>query len=165
MYSLFEFDDEAQIALFNPINDGVMGGVSQSALVLSDDKTATFLGSVSLENNGGFASIRASLDCADLSDYNGIVLRLRGDGKRYKLRLTNSAVFDTVVYESTFVSPKEYWSVVRIPFSSLKPKWRGKLIEGAPEFDKKRVSGLGLMISEKQAGEFVLRLDWIRTYR
>jgi len=42
------------------VNDGVMGGVSQSGL-RHDPQGMIFEGQVSLENNGGFASMRSPL--------------------------------------------------------------------------------------------------------
>jgi NADH dehydrogenase [ubiquinone] 1 alpha subcomplex assembly factor 1 len=163
-YSLFEFANPAEISLFNPIDDRVMGGVSSSGLAATDDNTATFRGVVSLENNGGFASIRAPLECPDLSNGKGIALRALGDGKRYKLRLMNSSSFNSLVYESSFVTSPGHWKEFELPFSSFIAAWRGKPVENAPEFDKNQICALGLMISEKQSGEFSLCLDWIRVY-
>jgi hypothetical protein len=40
------------------INDVVMGGVSSSHVVISENGAALFQGEVSLENYGGFASMR-----------------------------------------------------------------------------------------------------------
>lgn len=80
---LIEFSDESDRSLFLPIDDRVMGGVSSSALVEDPDGGAVFKGIVSLENNGGFASVRASLGTRDLSKGKGVLLRALGDGKRY----------------------------------------------------------------------------------
>ncbi len=162
--SLFEFKNKDEISMFHPIDDRVMGGVSRSALVASEDQTATFTGVVSLENNGGFASIRAELRQSDFSNGRRVVLRVRGDGKRYKLRLANSKSFDTVVYESSFLSSIRSWEEIELLFSSFKPMWRGKAVDDAPEFDSAEVFSLGIMIAEKQAGEFNLGLEWIRVY-
>ena len=41
------------------VNDGVMGGRSYGNLTRSGDSEALFSGNLSLENNGGFSSIRA----------------------------------------------------------------------------------------------------------
>ncbi len=40
------------------VNDGVMGGVSEAKFKISDKKTMEFFGTLSLANNGGFASVR-----------------------------------------------------------------------------------------------------------
>ena len=44
------------------VNDGVMGGISQSNIYLNEANNIIFAGNVSLENNGGFASIRRGFD-------------------------------------------------------------------------------------------------------
>ena len=56
--SLFEFD-RAVAGEWIIVNDGVMGGLSSSRFTDSDSSFATFNGELSLENNGGFASVRA----------------------------------------------------------------------------------------------------------
>ena len=42
------------------VNDGVMGGVSDGRFRITADQTMEFFGTLSLENNGGFASVRSS---------------------------------------------------------------------------------------------------------
>ena len=55
------------------VNDNVMGGVSTSAVKISNDQL-NFKGNISFDNNGGFASARMEDDARDLSDYQGILL-------------------------------------------------------------------------------------------
>jgi len=70
------------------VNDNVMGGISRSSFRMLDEGYAVFSGIVSLENNGGFASVRAqSRQPADLSTFKGLSVRVLGDGKTYCLRL------------------------------------------------------------------------------
>jgi len=69
------------------ITDTVMGGVSIAELEFSPEGLLTFSGRVSLENNGGFASVRTQSAQIDLSAYKGLLLKVRGDGKRYSLNL------------------------------------------------------------------------------
>jgi NADH dehydrogenase [ubiquinone] 1 alpha subcomplex assembly factor 1 len=66
------------------INDGVMGGVSKSGL-RQDVHGLFFEGVVSLENNGGFASMRSSVRFPQGTQV--LELLAKGDGKRYKLVL------------------------------------------------------------------------------
>ena len=63
--SLFEFKQQSAIDYFSAIDDWIMGGVSNSSIVASESGTLTFSGIVSLENNSGFALIRASLNSSD----------------------------------------------------------------------------------------------------
>ena len=55
------------------VNDNVMGGVSTSAVKISNDQL-NFKGNISFDNNGGFASARMDDDARDLSDYQGLLV-------------------------------------------------------------------------------------------
>lgn len=57
---IHRFETPVSTQLWQAINDGVMGGVSVSRLRFDSTGYAVFEGVVSLENNGGFASVRAS---------------------------------------------------------------------------------------------------------
>jgi NADH dehydrogenase [ubiquinone] 1 alpha subcomplex assembly factor 1 len=160
--SIFEFESQAEIDSFFSIDDRVMGGVSVSCVSLAADSIASFRGMVSLDNNGGFASVRAALNSPNLADASALKLRIKGDGKSYKLRLFNSATFDSVAYEQSFRPLAGIWQEVSLPFASFTAVWRGRSVTNSPKFQKHQVCALGLMISEKQTGEFELLIDWIR---
>lgn len=70
-----------------------MGGVSESSLRLVPGKdgesSAIFSGEVKTSNSGGFVSIRTRnmSPPLDLSAYNAIRLRVKGDGNRYKFSM------------------------------------------------------------------------------
>lgn len=74
------------------VNDGVMGGLSSSKVNVQDDKVI-FSGTVSLENNGGFASLRSPVREYDFSKYSGVELRIKGDGKRYSISMKETTYF------------------------------------------------------------------------
>ena len=82
------------------VNDGVMGGVSQSAL-RQDTQGMYFEGLVSLENNGGFASMRSLIQFPQGTQ--GIELLAKGDGKQYKLIL-RTALAPRVNYAADFIA-------------------------------------------------------------
>jgi monofunctional biosynthetic peptidoglycan transglycosylase len=130
-----------QESSWQAINDGVMGGLSQSQLSGTSAGTAVFMGVVSLENNGGFASVRMSLDEADLSEYDGLALRVLGDGKRYRLRLRSEDRSDAVAYQATFDTAGDVWQVVEIPFASFLPTYRGRTPRDAPPLDISKIGG------------------------
>ena len=57
--SLFEFKTTQEFESWRIVNDGVMGGLSDSQIEWNEEKgTLSFSGNVSLENYGGFASTR-----------------------------------------------------------------------------------------------------------
>ena len=55
--TLFDFAKPDAAQAWQPVNDGVMGGVSDGRFRITDRGTMEFLGTLSLENNGGFASV------------------------------------------------------------------------------------------------------------
>jgi monofunctional biosynthetic peptidoglycan transglycosylase len=148
-----------QSATWRAVNDGVMGGLSQSLLRATDDGTVVFMGVVSLENNGGFASVRTSLDETDLSEYAGLAVRVFGDGKRYRLRLRTDDRFDGIAYQATFETTGDVWQLVEIPFVSFVPTYRGRTVRDAPLLDTTKIHQIGFMIADKQKGPFRLEIE------
>jgi len=147
---------------WRPINDGVMGGLSRSLLKITPAGTGLFEGEVSLANNGGFASVRARLGPVDLSGYQSLAARVRGDGKRYRLRLHTGAGVDGIAYQADFDTEAGEWQEIVLPFSSFEPTFRGRRLTDVEPLDTGNVQQIGLMIADKQAGAFRLELDWIR---
>ncbi len=84
--TIFDFDAEADQEACRPIDDVVVGGVSASQFNVAPEGLGAFEGVLSLER-GGFASVRSRPAQVDLSAYDGLELRVRGDGKRYRLRM------------------------------------------------------------------------------
>ena len=145
------------------VNDGVMGGVSQSRVRRASEETAVFEGTLSLENNGGFASVRALVGTLDLSSEAGLEIRVRGDGRRYQLRLRTEDRFDGAAYRAEF-QPGEDWQTIRIPFDAFEPVFRGRILKDAPPLDTENIEQLGIMLADKRAGPFALEIRWIGAY-
>jgi NADH dehydrogenase [ubiquinone] 1 alpha subcomplex assembly factor 1 len=145
------------------IDDAVMGGVSSSEMVV-ENGVASFRGTVSFDNNGGFASVRSLAQVRDLSAFDGLILRVRGDGKRYGFRIRTSASFDGVSYQSNLEPPAGEWAEITIPFSDFVPVWRGRPVADHPPLDPARVTTFGLIVSRQQ-GPFRIDIANIRGYR
>ncbi len=146
------------------IDDPVMGGRSRSRMSITGD-VGVFEGVVSLENNGGFASLRSQPAEHDLRGFDGIILRLRGDGKTYGVRLRTDPRFDGVSYQAKVATEAGRWAEVRLSFETFVPVFRGRQVGGYPAFDPGAIKTFGLMISDKQEGAFRLEIDWIKAYR
>lgn len=86
--ALVDLDADA-VAAWTTVNDPVMGGSSTSKITFGGDGLV-FSGSISLENNGGFASARSPQD-PDIgrkaSGAKSLRVRARGDGKTYLLKV------------------------------------------------------------------------------
>lgn len=146
------------------VNDDVMGGRSSSVLKITDEQTLFFSGYVSLENNGGFASIRVRLETLDLSEYDGVVLRVRGDGRRYQLRFRTSGSFDGLAYRAEFDTREGEWLEIRLPFETFEPSFRGKVPPQADPLDTSQIRQLGFLIGDKREGKFELEVAWVKAY-
>jgi NADH dehydrogenase [ubiquinone] 1 alpha subcomplex assembly factor 1 len=152
------FDSAAALAPWQPVNDGVMGGRSHSRLRMSDEGHAVFEGVVSLENGGGFASIRATTSALAAPGIVGYRITVRGDGKRYKFNLRTEATFDGVNYQAEFFSPMSEWATLDMPLAAFVPSYRGRVVLDAPALDPATVRQVGWMIAARQAGPFQLSI-------
>jgi monofunctional biosynthetic peptidoglycan transglycosylase len=126
-----------------------------------ESQTLTFSGNVSLENNGGFASTRTDWTGYDLSGYDGILMRVRGDGNVYRLRTRTERTGAEVAYTSIFKTEVDTWQEVYIPFAEMIPTFRGFFVEAAGPLDPSSIRSFGLMVADKQQGQFYLEVDWI----
>ena len=161
LHILLDFDGAADAGLFSPIDDAVMGGVSSSRLAIRDPGIAEFSGRVSLENNGGFASVRTRSREWGTAGAREFVLRVRGDGKRYRFNLRTPDGPSAFRYEAPLGVPAGEWSEVSIPIGDFTGKAFGRRVPLVGPPDPARIRTLGFMISDKQAGPFRLEIDWI----
>ena len=160
---VIEAFEEGAVALrWQIVNDGVMGGLSRSGLDRIDGETVRFSGQLSLENNGGFASVRGSGRMPDLTGTRAIVLRVKGDGRTYQLRLRMANGWRAPDYRAEFNTQPGQWQVHVLPFSSFVAGWRGQSIRNAPPIDPAKILEVGMLLGDKNPGEFVLDIDWIK---
>lgn len=147
------------------VNDDVMGGLSQGSIRISDDGVLVFSGRLSLENNGGFSSVRSGSVPQDLSGATGLKLRVRGDGRTYQLRLTTDLRVNQrrIAFMAPITTTEGRWTEVQVPFSSLQGTWRGEVVPRAV-FDPAKVDGVGFQLSDQRDGPFSLEVDWIKRY-
>ena len=127
-----------------------MGGRSRGGPEV-EQGVLTFSGVLSLENNGGFSSVRTVGRDFDFSDATAVVLRVRGDGRRYQLRLATDARFRgiTVSYGGEFATEAGQWTEVRVLLADLRPSAHGFALQGPP-LDASRIRELGLLIDAQE---------------
>ncbi|GMP74237.1 hypothetical protein CsSME_00031707 [Camellia sinensis var. sinensis] len=177
----FEGNSSRDLA-WGALDDVVMGGVSESTFQIdptggeNGGPSGLFKGVVSTANNGGFTSIRTKNFSVpeNLSPYDGLELRIKGDGRRYKLIIRTSRDWDTVGYTSSFDTVEGQWQSVRVPFTSLRPVFRARTVSDAPPFDSSSIISLQLMFSKFEydgklnptfkEGAFQLPVSSIRAY-
>jgi monofunctional biosynthetic peptidoglycan transglycosylase len=161
---LYDFSNPQATVGWTAVNDVVMGGISSGGMGTTEHGTALFAGRVSLENNGGFASVRSRLRRCDLGAYSGVTMRFCGDGRRYKLDLKTDSPLDGILYRTPFETSKGEWQTRYFPFSKFKASFRGRRFAEAPPLDPARITSIGVLISDKQAGQFRLEIAWIAAF-
>lgn len=156
------------------VDDVVMGGASQSQIKITEGG-AIFSGIVSTANSGGFASVRTrNFDPPlNLSQYEGIELRIKGDGQRYKFLVRTESKWDGVGFSSSIDTEAERWITVRIPFSQFIAGFRSKSIAGV-SLDSSQIHAFQLMLSKFEydgalnprfkTGSFQLQIESIDAY-
>lgn len=159
---LFDFSLPDAAAQWSAIDDRVMGGVSRSRLQQDPAGHAVFEGVVSLEQNGGFASVRSRPGALAAPGAAAYVLEVAGDGKRYKLSLRMDDAFDSVTHQADFAPEAGRWTTVRLEMTRFRATFRGRPVRDAPPLDPGQVRQLGLLIADKQAGPFELAVRSIR---
>ncbi len=147
------------------VNDGVMGGLSKGVLKFTEDGVMKFSGMLSLENNGGFSSLRSGDVDLDLSNDLGLLLKVKGDGRTYQARLTTDETYRgmEMSFSAEFQTTKGKWTQIKVPFSAFKGSWRGRDLSDR-RFDPSKIHRIGLLLGDKQSGPFELEVDYIRTY-
>lgn len=163
---IFDFKNPDSCKVWQAVNDTVMGGVSNSSLQPGGAGTALFKGMVSLKNNGGFctASSRDNKKY-DLSSFKGIGVRLKGDGKKYMLTLKTDDKFNGYAYQFPFVTQKDQWMTVTVPFKDFFARFRGEPVPNAPPVKTTDITSFGFLIADKQEGPFVLEIEWIKAVK
>ena len=160
--NLFRIDfNTVEDAKWYPVNDNVMGGISRGNFSLTENRTGEFLGQLSMQNNGGFSSIRTSIDNGRLAGSAGVDLRVRGDGREYTLLAAPSNMRGS--WQQKFIAP-EQWQTIRIPFATMELSVRGMKRPFAPSITGNDIGMLGFLIADKQTRPFRMEIDWIQSY-
>lgn len=155
---LFNFSTEATIRAWQVVNDGVMGGLSSSTIKLSPEGHGVFKGHVSLANNGGFASVRHNGTYQNVNDVNWIVLRVKGDQKKYQFRL-KATTSQRQSYVQDFETNGE-WQTIRLKITDFYPQFRGQRLN-MPNFDFDEINEMAFLIANKKEEDFTLLIDHI----
>lgn len=158
---LFQFDQAENSNGWQSVNDGVMGGRSDGRFKINTEQNLEFFGTLSLENNGGFASVRARAKIRGLKRSDSLVLRVRGDGRQYNFNLYSQSNLGGYSYRQPFKTKKNEWVEVELPLSKFVATWRGNKFPNEV-LDLGSVAGLGILLGDKKPGAFKLEVDWIK---
>jgi monofunctional biosynthetic peptidoglycan transglycosylase len=146
-----------------PANDGLMGGVSQSRLAEEHDRVGIFLGQLSLEHQGGFASVRSPEFRISPPFTHGLRLHVRGDGHIYTACLHTPGLQPGTSYRCRFQPPAYEWQTIDLPFEDFVLMRFGQRV-GVMPVNPERIRSLSLMIADRQEGAFALEIGSIVAY-
>jgi NADH dehydrogenase [ubiquinone] 1 alpha subcomplex assembly factor 1 len=162
---LFDFTAAAAAKDWQAVNDGVMGGVSEGQFKITDQMTLEFSGTLSLENNGGFASVRTKAKTLDLKKGDTIIAKVRGDGREYTMNLYLNKSQIAFSYRAAVQTKKDEWIEIKLPLDKFEATSFGRAFKDAGAVDPKEINALGFMLGDKKAGAFKMEVEWIKVLR
>ena len=155
---IFDFDMNSDLRDWIIVDDVVMGGRSLGSFKLNEDGYGAFEGSISLENNGGFSSVRYRFNKINVERYSKAVIRLKGDGKKYQFRVKDkSANYYSYI---TYFQTSGEWQEIEIPLNEMYPSFRGRKLD-LPNFAHDHIEEITFLIANKKTEEFKLLIDKI----
>lgn len=157
---LYDFQNLEQRNSWFPLNDNVMGGISTGKCSFSKQNTLVFSGKLSLENRGGFASIRSLTTGMNLKDATKFKLKVKGDGRFYNFNISSSNFIADPGFQAGFQTKKNTWQEIEIALKEFSPAFGSRSSKN--ELDMSTIKIMGLILSDKQAGPFHIEVDWIK---
>jgi len=157
-FVLVDFNPESNLENWYIVDDVVMGGRSNSSFELNEQGHAVFSGNVSLDNNGGFSSLRHVSQKLEMGSYRTIAIRLKGDGLRYQFRVKSGRTerHSYVYYFDTSGS----WQWIEIELSEMYPTWRGRRLN-YPNYHAQTLEEIGILIGNSKSEAFKVEIDKI----
>jgi hypothetical protein len=154
--TIFDFNSNSDISNWTTVDDVVMGGRSQGNFKINGAGHGEFYGTISLDNNGGFSSLRHRFSSMEIKDFKEVVLRVKGDGKKYQFRVKdNSSNYHSfiAVFETNGA-----WQTIKIKLSEMYPTFRGRALS-IGNLSSDSIEELTFLIGNKKAESFKLEID------
>ena len=155
---IFDFNHNADISDWKIVDDVVMGGRSNGKFNIDSDGNGVFSGDVSLENNGGFSSVRYQFEKINTTRDSKVIIRLKGDGKEYQFRIKNNR--NTYYSYITSFKTSGNWETIVFNLKDLYPSFRGQTMN-IPNFAGNSIEEIVFLIGNKKNESFNLILDKI----
>ena len=159
---VFSFGDQAEVRRWRTVLDGVMGGRSTGSIDAGNGHVV-FSGATSLENNGGFSSMRAAVPDGTFAGADAVRLVVKGDGRDYKLGVSTSRNMGAGGYWQSFPTTAGTWTEVIVPISDLDRQFMGQRLDGRARPED--IKGVQIYIYDKKAGPFRLEIDSIEAVK
>jgi monofunctional biosynthetic peptidoglycan transglycosylase len=144
------------------LSDNIMGGITKSKIEYTIN-SVILSGNISLDNYGGFSSIKTKYKRVDLSKYIGIKIKFKSTNQKFAFTLEDNQNWTQPNYKCEF-SPKkdDTWEEVIIYFKDFQ-----EIVIGEPTgnmMESKSLNNIvrmGIMTYEKKEGHFSLEVDYI----
>lgn len=152
---IFDFNLNSDISNWTIVDDVLMGGRSNGNFKINSAGHAEFYGTVSLENNGGFSSLRHRFFSMEVKNFKEVVLRVKGDGKKYQFRVKdNSSNYHSFI--ASFET-NGTWQTIKIQLSDMYPAFRGRELS-IGNFSSETMEEIAFLIGNKTAENFTLEI-------
>lgn len=159
--TIASFENPSDLRNWGVVNDSVMGGISTSRFEQTADGNLLFQGVLSLENNGGFVSIRSRPGSFDLQNVEGFTIKARGDGRTYYLDLRVIGQTTSGSFRAAFPTEKNTWTEAFVPTSKFVRQSFGRPFPDIP-LNPSDVNSIGFTLSDKNPGPFKLEIEYVR---
>jgi len=167
--------EEPAISFVDSARPTLLGGESAAAGAAPSAQTAVVAQAseeATAELNRAAAAMAAEEVPLDLGEYSGLNVRALGDGKKYTVVLrTPEYKKKGLEYHADFTSKTTAFETVRLPFSNFVAVRGGRPVKGAPELDRRRLTGMALAFYPQRndpdttTGEFYVSLSNVKAYR
>lgn len=158
---LVDFSNAPETSRWYVVDDGVMGGRSQGNFSITKKGVGVFEGTVSLENNGGFSSLRYRLPKTQEITQKFAKIYLKGDGKKYQFRIKRfSRDYHSYIFD--FQTSGE-WEEVIIPLEKMYPAFRGRNL-AMDDYPADQIEEITFLIGNKKPESFRLEISKIELF-
>ena len=156
---LFQFTESSDLSNWYILDDGVMGGMSKGNFEIGDQGQGIFSGKISLENYGGFSSLRYRCPTIVVSPENKLVFKLKGDGKIYQIRV-KAYEADQHSYIS-YIETTHNWEEIVVNLNEMYPSFRGRKLR-IPNFNHTQIEEVSILFGNKKEETFKIEIDNIQ---
>ncbi|XP_076013858.1 complex I intermediate-associated protein 30, mitochondrial [Genypterus blacodes] len=178
---VFEFRGPESLEQWSVSSDHEIGGSSEIHLKLGKNNNTCFLYGTLCSTPprdgetrySGYCTMRSKQPLAafdrkkhfDLSNFNSLHLRVRGDGRPWMINIAAETYFthtkDDVYSYFLYTRGGPYWQDVKIPFSKFFLSSRGRIQDNQHPLWLDKVNTIGFTLGDNADGPFQLELDFV----
>lgn len=161
---IFNFGTQNNTETWRIVNDAVMGGLSTSGIT-ENKNSILFKGETSLDNNGGFASMRTLIEKDSLKDCTTMTIRFKSSStdRTFGLSLKTSQRYYIPYHKFTFSPKTNDWEELKVNITEFKHYRISEIIgENMPLDVLSEVFNIALIVSDTKAGPFDIEIDFIK---